>query len=138
MLIDLFLSPTNEPTAFVVTAPDPRVEAVESFLAQRLNESDVWSSPRHSDGVSSLRVVESTSSRLRVCGWIWTIDQTEHAFWLELDRAENKPGVHLTLFYDLELDGRSRSRALRVLDALQHPVNATWREMRTGIMNLDD
>ena len=58
-------------------------DLLESFVAGTLADAGVWSSPRVSDGLVAYRIVERGPTRVRVCGRIWEIDQTQRSFWLD-------------------------------------------------------
>jgi hypothetical protein len=106
---------------------------LESFIAARLHDAGVWSSPRLSDGVASVRVVERGPDLLRVCGEIWEIAQTRHSFWLDFiwDRG-TEHGASWTLFFDIDSTGVSPRRARHALDLLRDPGELPWRITVTG------
>jgi hypothetical protein len=106
---------------------------LESFIAARLHAAGVWSSPRLSDGIASVRVIERGPDLLRVCGEIWEIDQTRHSFCLDVSRdrgTEDK--ATWMLFFDIDTTGMSPRRARHALDLLQEPREMPWRITITG------
>ena len=64
----------------VFSLDPPRADALESFISERLFEANVWQSPRTSDGIEHLRLVEHELDRVRLAGRIYAIDQTLHSF----------------------------------------------------------
>lgn len=101
---------------------DPR-DALESFLARALHDGGVWPSPRMSDGVASYRVVNRTRVRASVCGKIWSVDQTLHAFWLDVECGD---AVTWVLYFDADTTMLSAPRARNFLDTIQDPAEAPW------------
>jgi hypothetical protein len=98
-----------------VDASDDPSDPLEAFVAARLSKGGVWSSPRESDRVAWHRIVERGPARLRVCGRIWTIDQTEHSFWLDVAwEAEGRGGATWTLFFEVDETSGSRRARLAV------------------------
>src|SRR5262249_36011168 len=80
------------------------IDALDLFVSHRLFEADVWESPRTSDGIPHLRIVESAPERMRLCGRIYTIDQVLHSFWLDLEREPDGSAVSWALFFDVVAD----------------------------------
>ena len=107
---------------------DPR-DALESFVAQALYEHNVWESTRTSDGVSSYRIIERTPGRARVCGKIWSVDQTLHAFCIDFERGDR---VTWTLYFDADTTGLSPRHARHFLDTIQDPAEASWAHTIKG------
>jgi hypothetical protein len=107
--------------------------ALESFIADRLCEAGVWSSPRVSDGIASLRVVERGPDLLRVCGEVWQIDQTRHSFWLTVtwDHEAQHRAVW-ALFFDVDTTGIAPRRTRHAIDLLQDPGDVAWQLALTG------
>lgn len=56
---------------------------LDDFVAARLAAAGVWESPRISDGMVYLRVLHAAPSSVLVCGRIYEIDQSLHAFIFE-------------------------------------------------------
>lgn len=108
-------------------------EPLESFISHRLHEAGVWSSPRASDGISSYRVVERGPGRVRLCGRIWEIDQTQHSFCLDVEwQEEAQSGAIWRLFFDIDDTAMSPRRARLAIDAIDDPTQVQWRVALTG------
>jgi hypothetical protein len=108
-------------------------ETVGQFIAHRLAEASVWASPRVSDGVASCRVVEQGAERCRVCGCIWHVDQTKHAFWLDVERGDaSRRGAAWTLYFDIESGSVNARRARNAIDVIRDPSELEWRLTLTG------
>ena len=87
-------------------------DGLDWFVSWCLFEGDVWESPRTSDGVPSFEVERETDA-WRVRGRIWAIEQTVHAFELEL-----RPDATWTLrFEGVELRGSATVRDGRLVPA---------------------
>ena len=86
-------------TIFPLSEPD-ETDALDAFISERLCEAGVWSSPRRSDGIQRVRVLEFESACVRVCGWIYEIDQTSHSFWLDLQREASGTSVSWALYFN--------------------------------------
>ena len=106
----------------VALESDPR-DALESFVAGALHDGGVWPSPRTSDGVASYRVIERTPVRARVCGQIWSIEQTLHPFWLDLECGDV---VTWTLYFDVDTTVLGPRGTRNLLDSIQEPTEAPW------------
>lgn len=107
-------------------------EALESFISDRLHEAGVWSSPRVSDGVSSYRVVERGPGRIRLCGRIWEIGQTQRSFCVDVEWHDDPPGAIWKLFFDIDDVAMSPRRARLAIDAIDDPTHVPWRVALTG------
>jgi hypothetical protein len=90
--------------------PDPSEsnEALDRFVADRLYEAGIWDSPRESDGVVFVRLVEHASHAVRLAGRLYTIDQKLHAFWLDLHVVDGD--VEWALHYDVVASSERRAR----------------------------
>jgi len=60
--------------------PSAPLDLLEPVVARLLTDARVWDSPRIADGVSALRLVERSDTRVRVCGRIWTITPSLESF----------------------------------------------------------
>lgn len=108
-------------------------EPLESFVSHRLHEAGVWSSPRVSDGVSSYRLVERGAGRMRLCGQIWEIDQTQHWFCIDVEWQEGTPPTAIwKLFFDVDDTDMSPRRARLAIDSIDDPAQVQWRVALTG------
>jgi hypothetical protein len=107
-------------------------ETLESFVAHCLADAGVWSSPRESDGVSSYRVVERGHTRLRACGKIWEIDQTQHVFWVDVEWDRGTSQVVWTLFFDVDDRALTPRRARHAADVVMDPGEVGWRTTLSG------
>ena len=103
---------------------------LEAFLGQRLLEAGEWASPRHGDGIAHLRVVRSEPSSVHICGQLFMIDQSQRAFWLELERDGDGPGVRWTLCFDALTASPRRER--NALDTCERADELSWRVTLTG------
>ena len=79
-----------------------------------LHEAGVWDSPRVSDGIIYTRMVKAG-----VCGRLYEIDQTLHAFWLE------REGPTWRLYYDVIASSPRRAR--NAIDEHDDPTEIEWR-----------
>jgi hypothetical protein len=109
--------------------------ALDGFIGSCLFARDVWDSPREGDGIGAHRIVERTSTRVRMTGRIWLIaDQSQESFWLDLEIDPEAPDhVRWTLYFTLIEYGRGRPRDLR--DAhyfIQAPEEGTWETTVSG------
>ena len=103
-------------------------ESLERAIAGALFDGGVWSSPRQSDGVASYRVIEQSPSRIRICGKIWTIDQTLHLFYVDVERRDGAdgPGWHWDLHFDIDIASSGKGATNRGMDAIRAPDDVTW------------
>ena len=115
-------------TLFVLEPPD--TGALASFVSHRLFEAGIWESPRSSDGIEQVRVVECQPARLSVCTRIFHIDQTLHWFWLDLARANPGTKISWTLHFDF-VHGPSR-RDRDAIHLCHRADDITWRVSLTG------
>jgi hypothetical protein len=116
-------------------------QMLDAFLGQCLYEAGVWSSPRGGDGIARLRVVERTSSRVRLLGRIRLIEsQLQEPFWLDL--AEDIYGggrIRWTLRFGLLSFGRGRPRDLRdAVHLMGAPEDGAWRVLLDGAAVIED
>jgi hypothetical protein len=114
----------------LLAAPDDRVrdEALERFIATALYDAGAWSAV--SDGVTSVRVRERTTARVRVCGRIWSIeDQVLHTFWLVVECGDE---ITWTLYFEADVGAMGDRRARNILDLIQDPREARWVHTLTG------
>lgn len=103
-------------------------DALEWFIRAEL--ADVVT-----DGVRDHHVVEDRRDRVRICGDVWTIDQSLHVFWLEARRASEAANtVEWTLFYDLVAPARRARNAVYLVD---DPERERWRVRREGRSSID-
>lgn len=111
---------------------DDLQQLVEAFVADALADAGVWSSRRASDGIQTLRIVEWVPKRLRVCGKIWSIDQTLHTFWLDADGCATPTSTTWTLYFDVDETSMTARRAHNILYVLQDPGEVVWRVTLIG------
>lgn len=107
---------------------DPPHGAIEAFVSTAMFEGAVWPSPRTSDGISVVRALERTSEQLRLRGFIFEADQTDHYFWLELHTRGDR--VRWSLFYDVI--ATSPRRARNAFDMAGRPEDIAWQVRLTG------
>lgn len=112
----------------------PSDALVESFISQRLFEANVWESPRTSDGIEHLRIVECEPERVRVSGRIFTIDQTLHSSWLDIERSDR--GVTWALYFDSVASSPRRAR--NAIDTFDQATDINWRVTLTGLLEIRD
>lgn len=105
-------------------------DELDAFISRRLFEAGVWSSPRTSDGLEHLRVLEWERERVSLCGRIYEIDQTLRSFWLDVERAPSGLGVTWRLAFDMVCDSPRRER--NALDTRQHADELDWRVVLSG------
>src|SRR5262245_46888963 len=104
----------------------PHTEALEEFVGERLSEAGVWASPRTSDGISHVRIVELEPDAVGVCGWIYVIDdQSCHGFRLNLARQPTETLFTWSLYFDVIADSPRRERS--ALDTHDHADEIAWR-----------
>jgi len=107
-----------------------RTDALDWFIGSCLYDGGIWQSPRTSDGIHSIRVLEHASDELRVCGRIWEIDQSLHTFWLELKRDGDGDRFAWFLYFDvIETSAR---RARNAHDSHDKPEDVEWRAKVVG------
>jgi hypothetical protein len=110
---------------------DPESEVsrseLESFIGNRLADAGVWDA-RTSDGISLLREIERTDVLARFCGQIWSIDQTLHTFWLDIERLRHE--LDWTLYFDALIDSPRAARNAGY--ALARPDEAEWQVTLSG------
>jgi hypothetical protein len=76
-------------------------EPLEHFVASALFDAGVWASPRTSDGIAALRVVERGDGGERVVTW--------------------------SLFFDIDAARMSERRARNAIDCMQAATDVEWR-----------
>lgn len=113
-----------------------RTGALDWFIGSCLYDGGIWDSPRTSDGIHSIRVLEHASDELRVCGRIWEIDQSLHTFWLELRR--DGAGDRFALFLYFDVIETSARRAQNALDSHDNPEDVQWRAKLAGEATVQD
>lgn len=107
-----------------------RTDALDWFIGSCLYDGGIWESPRTSDGIHSVRVLEDASDKLRVCGRIWEIDQSLHSFWLELERDGAADRFAWFLYFDvIETSAR---RARHAHESHDNPEDIEWRARVVG------
>jgi hypothetical protein len=111
-------------------------DALDLFISHRLFEAGVWQSPRTSDGIVQLRIVESAPQRIRVSGRIYSIDQALHSFWLNIERASRGNAVSWALFFDV-VAGSPRCE-MNVIDLYDEASQIDWRVTLAGHGELRD
>ena len=107
---------------------DANGEALERFVSTVLVDAGLWQG-RPSDGVRDYRLVEDGPRRARLCGELWTIDQTRHVFWIDLIATEEPDTVEWTLFYELQAAPRRAHEAVHLLDS---PDEDAWSARVSG------
>lgn len=103
-------------------------DALDWFLASCLCEGGIWDRPRTSDGISAIRVLERGPDTLRVAGHIWEINQSLHAFRLELERTDLADRFGWVLHFDV-----IETSARRARDALSNHQSAAEIEWRAKL-----
>jgi hypothetical protein len=103
------------------------VEEVEALIAQALVDGGVWETARTSDSLARCRVMARDAERVRLLGRIWTIDQTEHTFWLDLER-----GGAWRLWYELDR-ALSERRRRDAHDLVTAPEQIAWEHVFEGV-----
>jgi hypothetical protein len=116
---------------------DPKRVELEWFIGRCLFEGGIWESPRTSDGINGIeRVLERGPDVLRAHGKIWEIDQSIHAFWLEIERAGTSDRFVWRLYYDVIASSERRAR-----DAPSNhdrPEDIEWRARLEGDATVQD
>jgi len=114
----------------LITLFDDDTGPLEQFIGARLVAAGLWHSARTSDGIASVRVLERGPAIVRLCGHMYTIDQTLHAFWLELVPEGGACSVRWTLYFGIdEPSARRRRDAILVHD---HPEDLDWNVTLSG------
>lgn len=111
-------------------------DALDSFIGDRLVEAGVWESPRTSDGIVSLRVVECEPNCLCVCGRIHEIDQTLHSFWLDLTCEASGSRVNWAVYFDPIASSPRRER--NAIDTVDRAEDLDWRVALAGLADVRD
>jgi hypothetical protein len=118
--------------SLLIPADDARHEVLEAFIADRLVHEGAWKSRRESDGVESCRIVEHSSTRVRLCGKIWEIsDQTLHTFYAELERDHASAQETRWALY-FEVLTASPRQARNAADLIEAPEDGEWRVALSG------
>ena len=99
--------------------------AIELFVGTELTRAGLWPSVRHSDGVDWLRALRYDAASVRLVGMIWTIEQTEHGFALDLEMQGNER------VWLLRLDPEVR-RVRLTLGFLESADDLGWRTRLAG------
>lgn len=102
------------------------LEAVEAFLGTQLAIAGEWPSPRTSDGIRRLRIVQRDRGRVVIAGEIWRIEQTVHAFWLTVTADPVGTSPTWVLHFDVDRD-RVGDRAARGAIEGDSPDALPWR-----------
>jgi hypothetical protein len=110
------------------------LDALESFISERLFDANVWESPRTSDGIEQLRIVEREPERLRVCGRIFAIDQTLHCFWLDIERSDG--GVTWALYFEAITESPRRER--NAIATIVRHQDIVWQVALSGHAQVRD
>ncbi len=85
------------------------------------------------DGVTAYRVIERGPTRVRLRGKVIRIEQTLHAFWLDVERDAAAPGrLHWTLYFDIDPTGLGERRVRNLIDAIDEPGQIAWRTTLRG------
>jgi len=122
--------------ALLSVDPGPQA-ALDWFIGSCLYEANVWESPRTSDGLHSIaRVLERGPDCLNVCGRIWTIDQTIHAFWLQVRRDGTDD--RYSWFLAFEVAYASSRKAENALDNHDRPEDIEWHARISGEATVED
>lgn len=108
---------------------DPRVDAVESFVRDRLVEAGV---PFVSDGLSRIRLRREASGWMRIRGRLWAIEQSQHWFWLDVRREGSPARVAWKLYFDVDPTSVSARRERHLIDVVQEPEEVGWMTVLTG------
>jgi hypothetical protein len=129
----------TDPLFILIPQEDSPALELEGFIADVLYRAGVWNSPRVSDGISLLRVVERSSMLARIGGKIHEISQEVHSFWLELKRDENRPEqFNWMLYFDIVLDSLTPRRVATAIEAIDLPEQVSWRIALTGAATSQD
>ncbi len=110
-------------------------DAIDRFISHCLFKSGVWASPRTSDGIQRIRLLEHTSNTLNLAGWIHHIDQSLHAFWLDL-RSTTETALTWRLNFGLKASSPRLER--NAIDAHDSPHQIDWRVVLSGMAEVRD
>ena len=113
-----------------------RTDALDWFIGSCLYDGGIWESPRTSDGVHSIRVLEHAADELRVCGRIWEIAQSLQTFWLELKRDGAGDRFAWLLYFDVIETSACRARNAHV--SHDNPEDVEWRAKLVGEASVQD
>lgn len=123
--------------AALVSVDPVRAQALDWFIGSCLSEGGIWESPRTSDGLHAIvRVLERGPDALRVCGRVYQIDQTIHAFWLELHRDGVEDRFSWFLCFDIAEPSARRTK--NALDNHDRFEEIEWRVKLAGEAVVDD
>lgn len=111
-----------------------RTDALDWFIGSCLCEGGIWKHPRTSDGISAVRVLEHGADNLRVAGQIWEINQSLHAFWLEIARDTTLGRFAWVLYFDVT----SARRALHAHVDNENAEDVDWSAKLTGQAMVQD
>ena len=113
-----------------------QTDALDSFIGHRLFEAGVWESPRTSDGIPHLRIVERAPRSVRACGQVYEIDQSLRSFWLDLRRETTENDVAWSLHFDVV--GSSPAEQRNAIDVCDQAEKIDWRVILTGLGDIRD
>jgi hypothetical protein len=103
-------------------------QGLEAFVAKCLTDAGVWLRARESDGIPSARVVETSTQRLQICGRVYTIDQVEHGFSLDIRLGSD---MRWQLYFDIA--SANAARGLSQIEALRSADELEWRVLLSGV-----
>jgi hypothetical protein len=122
---------TIETDLLLILIPEEGATAdkLDRFIEDVLNRAGVWDSWSASDGVEFCRVVECNPTRVRLTGRICEISsQTDHTFWLDLERDVGRPEeVNWTLYFGIIPGDWSPRRISTIAEAIEAPEQVEWR-----------
>jgi len=124
----------TDPLFLLIPEENAAADKLENFIADALYRADIWNSPRTSDGITFLRVVERDPTRVRFSGRIYEIAQVVHSFWLDIERDKGRPEqVNWTLYFDIIPGSWSPRRISTIAEAIEVPEQVEWEVALKGV-----
>ena len=116
--------------------PQGSDQALDWFIGSCLCDGDVWESPRTSDSILWMRIVEREARRVQVCGKIYSIDQVLHAFWFAVERDDVTGGIRWSLHFDLDESLPRRMRG--AFESCERADQVAWSIELAGTAAVED
>jgi hypothetical protein len=110
-------------------------DRIDILVGHILTYCNVWDSPRNSDGIVWCDAIDDSSEGYRLRGRIWTIDQTLHQFWLDLNwQSLEKPEFRWSLYFEVQPSNKIPKRHMEsTIEIIRTPESADWQFHFSGL-----